>query len=374
ARSVPGVVDSEDLHGLTIVCLIAADFPALLPLTTRSMAATMLQTLVTSERGVREQMMAIELLSRGFATFRAYLDCELVIRRLVAIMLSISEEQGAEEARGTGPSASAPGSRRPSSARLQQADKGVSNTAAGVLSGKAAKERTMRRTPGSDDEDGGWRQAGSTVSFALVGLAKAGLQRISAHDIGLVSTTLCGMLRAGSVDERWRALQALLVVVQKHAAQLHGQLEDVVGAVVGALEPKRASERRRLIGAAGACLQGLVRAYPCVAFCAETQLLAVGCCDGRCVAFDLRTATRTAVFDTQARGPVACVAISPQGDRVASFALANSVLSIWDPQPSALAMFAKSLFWTADHVDPEAQGSVAPSKTMAIPGGFLAHA
>ncbi|KAJ2254039.1 hypothetical protein EV176_007370, partial [Coemansia sp. RSA 451] len=80
ARSAPRAVDGEELHALTIVCVIAADFPAQLPVTARSMAATMLQTLLAS-RGEREQMMAIELLSRGFATFRAHVDSAMVIRR-----------------------------------------------------------------------------------------------------------------------------------------------------------------------------------------------------------------------------------------------------------------------------------------------------
>ncbi|KAJ2503740.1 hypothetical protein GGH96_000080 [Coemansia sp. RSA 1972] len=338
ARSAPRALDSEELHALTIVCVIAADFPAQLAVTARSMAATMLQTLLAS-RGEREQMMAIELLSRGFATFRAHVDSAMVIRRLVGIMLRITEDQGEDSDRAEAlgraalvPSSSMPGTRRSSDTRAR----------------KASAARM------------------GSVSFAVVGAAKSGLQRISALDMPVVSATLCSMLCDPNVDERWRALHAVGVVVQAHGALLHKHLEAVTSAIVGSLSPKRATERRRLVGAAGTCVRVLERSYACVSFHAETQTLAVGCTNGRCVAFDLRTGTRTSVLDMH--GLVAAVAISPLGNLVASFALSRE-LCVWDPQPSALAMFAKSLFWP----DAEAHGSVAPTKSMTIPDSFLVH-
>ncbi|KAJ2142267.1 hypothetical protein IW136_002010, partial [Coemansia sp. RSA 678] len=360
----PRAVDGEELHALTIVCVIAADFPAQLPVTARSMAATMLQTLLAS-RGEREQMMAIELLSRGFATFRAHVDSAMVIRRLVGIMLRITEDQGEDGGRadraeilGRGavlgraalvPSSSAPGTRRSSDGRAN----------------RASDERAHRASNGRANKASNARPC--SVSFAVVGAAKSGLQRISGLDMPVVSATLCSMLVDPSVDERWRALHAVGVVVQAHAALLHEHLEAVASAVVGSLSPKRATERRRLIGAAGTCVRVLERAYACVSFHAETQTLAVGCTNGRCVAFDLRTNTRTSVLDMH--GLVAAVAISPLGNLVASFAVGSRELCVWDPQPSALAMFAKSLFWPTDA---EAHGS-APIKSMTIPDGFLVH-
>ncbi|KAJ2641551.1 hypothetical protein GGH99_008898, partial [Coemansia sp. RSA 1285] len=89
----PGAMDAEGLYALTIVCVIGTDFPSLLPLTARSMAATMLQALVTMPTiGVRARMVGIELMSRGFATFKPYLDCHAVIRSLLSIMMGASEE------------------------------------------------------------------------------------------------------------------------------------------------------------------------------------------------------------------------------------------------------------------------------------------
>ncbi|KAJ1854436.1 hypothetical protein LPJ76_004022 [Coemansia sp. RSA 638] len=350
ARSAPRAVDSEELHALTIVCVIAADFPAQLPVTARSMAATMLQTLMAS-RGEREQMMAIELLSRGFATFRAHVDSAMVIRRLIRIMLRITEDQGEDGGRG---------------------DRGRDETLGrGAVLGRTAlvPSSSMPGTRRSSDGQASKVSDGRTgsVSFAVVGAAKSGLQRISALSMPVVSATLCSMLCDPSVDERWRALHAVGVVVQSHAALLHEHLESVASAIVGSLSPKRATERRRLVGAAGTCVRVLERTYACVSFHAETQTLAVGCTNGRCVAFDLRTGTRTSVLDMH--GLVAAVSISPLGNFVASFALNSRELSVWDPQPSALAMFAKSLFWP----DAEAHGSVAPLKSMTIPDGFLLH-
>ncbi|KAJ1727952.1 hypothetical protein LPJ72_005687, partial [Coemansia sp. Benny D160-2] len=106
--------------------------------------------------------------------------------------------------------------------------------------------------------------------------------------------------------------------------------------------------------------------------------------------------TRTAVYAAPTTSSVAAVAVSPAADRVASFTLGDGLLSIWDPSPSALAMFARSLFWGSSasqpHISdsgngnsnsndgdsaapsPPPQGSVAASKTMKIPAGFLDHA
>ncbi|KAJ2711473.1 hypothetical protein H4R19_003231 [Coemansia spiralis] len=374
ATYAPGAVDSEGLRALAIVCVIAADFPALLPLTARSMTAAMLQALVAADGsvGAGTRMVAVELLSRGFATFRPYLDCQLVLRRLMGAMASVAEgDSGSPQPQ---PQQIERHSHPPETEHERQwRRRAVSGAGrAGVRRVMGEDERAAESDSGGDRRrfsgrrqlDGSGREAG--VSFALVGLAKTALLRICAADIGLVAATVCEMLQGPGVDERRQALQAVGVVAQRCPEQLSAHVEAVAGAIVAAIEPKRASVRRRLIGAAGAALQALVRAYPWVSFHADTQCLAVGCADGRCVAFDLRTATRTAVFDSGARAVVA-VAVAPRGDRVASFAQGNDTLSIWDPSPSALAMFARSLFGPGDGIE----GSVAPTKAMAIPAGFV---
>ncbi|KAJ1828361.1 hypothetical protein LPJ56_001157 [Coemansia sp. RSA 2599] len=441
ARCAPGVVDAEDMYALIIVCVIGSDFQSLLPLTARSMAASMLQTLIVADRtSVRSRMVAIELLSRGFSTFKAHIDSQLVIRRLLGIMMSVSEdghgmglsqgpggatyaavaEAAAVSSAGTrrvvsGASvptlgnagshgSSAPGSRRPSHARAaaeagaagavglpaaedlpRPARSGLANTPTNTMNAVAraavtsstmrmTHQRTRSRHKSVGEESDG---VGSTVSFSLVVLAKSALLRISADNIGLVASTVAGILQSGeSIRERRGALQLIGLVAQKYAVLLYPFLETLVAAIVQAIEPKHATARKMLIGAAGAALQGLVRAYPWVSFHPESQCLAVGCIDGRCTTFDLRTATRTAVYDSQAAAPVVAVAISPRGDCVASFVLGSGLLSVWDPSPSALAMFAKSLFWPASDNGASSEpgsGTVTPSKTMVIPGAYLGN-
>ncbi|KAJ2312426.1 hypothetical protein IWW51_006262, partial [Coemansia sp. RSA 2702] len=224
-----GTGDGEDLQALTIVCVIGGDFPALLALTARSAAAARLQALALGAHGAALAL-ALELLARGYAAFRPYVDSQAVVRRLAAIMAQAAEAGGGDGA----------------------------------------------------------------VSFALVGQAKQALLRIGAADMAAVAAALGAML-GGAVDERWRALQAVGVVAAKQPAALAPHVEALAAAVVGALEPRRATTRRRLLGAGGAALRALVRAFPWVSFDAAAQCLAVGCADGRCVAFDVRTATRTAV-------------------------------------------------------------------------------
>ncbi|KAJ2888001.1 hypothetical protein FB639_000939 [Coemansia asiatica] len=420
ARCAPGVVDAEELHALIIVCVIGSDFQSLLPLTARSMAASMLQTLIVADRAsVRSRMVAIELLSRGFSTFKAHIDCQLVIRKLLVIMMSVSEDsRGMGLAQGLGANAaanaaavgssketrrtvsgvsvpalaetashgpSAPGSRRPSHARAANEAAGtagfaptntMSSVARAAVTSSAMRAMHHRRTRSRHKSIGEKSDSvGSTVSFSLVALAKSALLRISADDIALVASTISGILQASeSIRERRGALQLIGLVAQKYAVLLYPFLDALVAAIVYAIEPKHATMRKMLIGAAGAALQGLVSAYPWVSFHPESQCLAVGCIDGRCTTFDLRTATRTAVYDSLAKAPVAAVAISPRGDRVASFVLGSGLLSIWDPSPSALAMFARSLFWTASDDGASSEpgsGTVTPSKTMVIPSDFL---
>ncbi|KAJ2464015.1 hypothetical protein GGI03_003488 [Coemansia sp. RSA 2337] len=512
-------LDAAELNALTIVCIIGNDYSSLLPLTARSMAASMLQTLVTVDRvGTRARMVGIELLSRGFATFKPYLDCRLIIQNLLAVLMTISEDGGSNSNSGgttatstlsllpTGNNSGNPGAlstsgastglgiyRTMSGASLPALAGGygtgtpisrnmsnqVRNANDSLLGGGSSSSRepprpipapsggerggSLATTPTNTlssvaraamtssalrahaqsgegsrprlpklgygtDEDGGntsgdskagtpspprpraqgqrvsahrhrsprTRQSsvgdssvgshGSTVSFNLIVLAKSALLRIATTDMPLVSSTVIEILHSnsenGGIKERRGALQLIGLVAQKYPRQLHPHLEGIAAAIVQAIEPKRATTRKLLIAAAGAALQGLVRAYPWVSFHPESQCLAVGCIDGRCTTYDLRTATRTAVYDGGAECPVAAVAISPQGDRVASFTLGNSMLSIWDPAPSALAMFARSLFWSAtselvgggnNATESQSSGSVTPSKTMKIPAGYLEH-
>ncbi|KAJ2360431.1 hypothetical protein H4S02_011953, partial [Coemansia sp. RSA 2611] len=102
ARCPTGIVlDAAELNALTIVCIIGNDYSSLLPLTARSMAASMLQTLVTADRvGTRARMVGIELLSRGFATFKPYLDCQAIIQNLLAVLMTISEDGGGSSSSG----------------------------------------------------------------------------------------------------------------------------------------------------------------------------------------------------------------------------------------------------------------------------------
>ncbi|KAJ1865206.1 hypothetical protein LPJ73_000079 [Coemansia sp. RSA 2703] len=442
ARCASGAVNAEDLYALTIVCIIGSDFPSLLLPTARSMAASILQALITNDRvGTRSRMVAIELLSRGFSAFKSHIDNQLVIRRLLAIMMSVSEDghgmgiatqqhqqpqQGTIAAaahhlsvvpsgsvgprramsgvsipaaiRGAGSHGeSTPGSRRPSHARRDpdsdvskdspqvqsSAEDGIEDIARkSAVAGHLHRHHKRRVTHSSrsprprnmsvgDDSS----SVGNTVSFNLVVLAKSALLRISTSEISLIASTANSILRHGeNLGERRGALQLIGLVAQKYPVLLYPYLEGLATTIVQAIEPKHATARKQLISAAGAALQGLVRTYPWVSFHPESQCLAVGCIDGRCTTFDLRTATRTAVYDSQAAGPVVAVAISPRGDRVASFTLGNGMLSIWDPSPSALAMFARSLFWSATdngEASEASSGTVGASKTMTIPAEFL---
>ncbi|KAJ2163013.1 hypothetical protein GGF46_000199 [Coemansia sp. RSA 552] len=117
ARGAP----DADVGALTIVCVMAADFSALLPLTARSMAAAQLQAQLA--RGGAGAAAAMELVARGFAAFRPYLDCQLVIRQLLA---ALGGEPGRTD-RGSGEAA------RAALVRIAAADMGLVSAALGGI-------------------------------------------------------------------------------------------------------------------------------------------------------------------------------------------------------------------------------------------------
>ncbi|KAJ1936279.1 hypothetical protein FBU59_005103, partial [Linderina macrospora] len=334
------------------------------------MAASMLQALLVSERsGVKARMVATELLARGFATFKPYLDCQVVIQWLLRIMTSITEDglglgQSATPHRSMSGAnlaslSSMPASRKPSRAAVPvPGDLGSSTAKAAEMVASAKPERhvgspqgvssiaravvTMQARKALEDEDGvgsdsssaanatdpgaldsgqrqqqhhhrqavhhrrrGTRRAsspssrgteqGGAVSFNLIVLAKSALLRICAADTSLINSTIVGILQTSeSARERRGALQLIGLVTQKYPVHMYPFLSELVAAIVQAIDPKRATVRKALITAAGAALQALVKAYPWVSFHSESQCLVVGCIDGRCTTFDLRTATRTA--------------------------------------------------------------------------------
>lgn len=74
-----------------------------------------------------------------------------------------------------------------------------------------------------------------------------------------------------------------------------------------------------------------------MAFHGPTQRLAVGTDDGAVVVYDVKTATRLYVLEAH-RTPVTAVSIAPDGRRLVSTALDESLVAVWKIGSSILGM------------------------------------
>ncbi|KAJ1679488.1 hypothetical protein EV182_001946, partial [Spiromyces aspiralis] len=473
---------------LIVVCLIGSEFSGLLPAHTAENVALLLEDLTTDHSALVEgQMLAIELFSRGFSVWKAYVDCPRIIRALVWTTMSITDPAANQthephhsssvamsQSRDGGKtsttqlvsmtaSKSAPGHpqnvppmlvtegrspvvrdyadtppppqgfRSARGAIYRSAESEVALSDSGIASPRHKNARAVSHHFGSSSRldtlryavesppplpppplwpESEVRQLQSTtvspttltasafaanpqpkarqqqqagvgrsgISFSLVAMAKSALMQICALDIEMIARTILDMLNdVQDPKVRRDSLQLLSLVVTKYAKLMYPYLDQLMQAIVLSIDPKHISTRKALIRAAGTTLQDIVRLYGCVSFNSKTQYLAVGSPNGLCTIYDLRTCTRSAVLNGGASGNVTAVAISPNGDLVATFMQSTSQVAIWNPSPSILSMVAHSLWsgWyggSSDNNSRRAKKAQSATTTTSAPvGGSQTH-
>lgn len=119
---------------------------------------------------------------------------------------------------------------------------------------------------------------------------------------------------------------------------LYPNLPRLVEAVVKSLDPSSSSGRDAILDTATEILAEVVRTYPSVDFHMGTQRLAVGTPEGAVVVYDLKTATRLYVLEGHSRR-LTVLSFSPDGRRLVTASLEESVVMVWKVGASFVAWF-----------------------------------
>ncbi|KZT59398.1 WD40 repeat-like protein [Calocera cornea HHB12733] len=163
------------------------------------------------------------------------------------------------------------------------------------------------------------------------------LQIASANTALFMTTVSLDILNAPTADHLKAIMLIVAFIVRKKPLVLYLSLPRLVDAVVKSLDPD-SSSRDAVLQAATVILDQLVKTYPSVAFNGKVQRLAVGTIEGAVIMYDLKTATRLYVLEAHRKRVSACT-FSPDGRRLVSVSLEESVVVVWKVGTSFSSLF-----------------------------------
>ncbi|CAE6390945.1 unnamed protein product [Rhizoctonia solani] len=170
--------------------------------------------------------------------------------------------------------------------------------------------------------------------------ARAAVLQIAASSTPLFMTTLSlDITQPKSTEHRRATMQLVAFIVRKKPLVLYPNLPRLVEAVVKSLDPNLTTARDAIVDAATEILAEVVRIYPSVDFHTATQKLAVGTPEGAVIVYDLKTATRLYVLEGHSRR-LTVLSFSPDGRRLATASLEESVVMVWKVGASFTSWFA----------------------------------
>ncbi|KAH7337021.1 hypothetical protein B0J17DRAFT_718925 [Rhizoctonia solani] len=197
--------------------------------------------------------------------------------------------------------------------------------------------------------------------------ARAAVLQIAASSTPLFMTTLSlDITQPKSMEHRCATMQLVAFIVRKKPLVLYPNLPRLIEAVVKSLDPNSTTARDAIVDAATEILAEVVRIYPSVDFHTATQKLAVGTPEGAVVVYDLKTATRLYVLEGHSRR-LTVLSFSPDGRRLATASLEESVVMVWKVGTSFTS-------WFAPGVPPrQGHGQGEPFKRLDFNVGDEAH-
>ncbi|KAL5632661.1 hypothetical protein ACGC1H_005568 [Rhizoctonia solani] len=170
--------------------------------------------------------------------------------------------------------------------------------------------------------------------------ARAAVLQIAASSTPLFMTTLSlDITQPKSIEHRRATMQLVAFIIRKKPLVLYPNLPRLVEAVVKSLDPNVTAARDAIVDAATEILAEVVRIYPSVDFHTSTQKLAVGTPEGAVIVYDLKTATRLYVLEGHSRR-LTVLSFSPDGRRLATASLEESVVMVWKVGASFTSWFA----------------------------------
>ncbi|EMD39624.1 hypothetical protein CERSUDRAFT_132102 [Gelatoporia subvermispora B] len=197
--------------------------------------------------------------------------------------------------------------------------------------------------------------------------ARTAVLQIATNNSALFMTTLTiDILHPRSLNHRKSILQLVIFLIRKKPLTLYSNLPRLVEAVVKSLDPNSTASRDAVLDSATEILGHIVRTYPTVDFHMATQRLAVGTSEGAVVMYDLKTATRLYVLEGHRKRTAAC-SFSPDGRRLVTLSLEESLLLVWKVGSSF------SSFFNPGAPPRQGQSGSDPFKTLSFNIGNEAH-
>ncbi|KAG8964046.1 hypothetical protein FRC05_004330 [Tulasnella sp. 425] len=169
--------------------------------------------------------------------------------------------------------------------------------------------------------------------------ARSAVLQIASTNTPLFMTTLTmDIATPKSVEHRRSVMQLIAFIIKKKPLVLYPNLTRLVEAVIKSLDPNIASNREAVMDPAVEILGHVVRTFPTVDFHKATQRLALGTNEGAVIMYDLKTATRLYVLEGHKKRLTA-VSFSPDGRRLVTASLDESVVMVWKVGSSFTSFF-----------------------------------
>ncbi|KAG8961611.1 hypothetical protein FRC03_005163 [Tulasnella sp. 419] len=169
--------------------------------------------------------------------------------------------------------------------------------------------------------------------------ARSAVLQIASTNTPLFMTTLSlDVLNPPSLEYRKTIMQLVAFIIRKKPLVLYPNLPRLVEAVVKSLDPNSAASREMVLDTATEILGHVVSTFPTVDFHKASQRLAVGTGEGAVIMYDLKTATRLYVLEGHKKR-VTAISFSPDGRRLATVSLEESVVMGWKVGSSFSSFF-----------------------------------
>ncbi|PVF99519.1 hypothetical protein CPB86DRAFT_783642 [Serendipita vermifera] len=196
--------------------------------------------------------------------------------------------------------------------------------------------------------------------------ARSAILHIATTNTHLFLTKLLlDILQPKTPDHGKSIMQILSFLIRKKPLILYPNLSRLMEAVVKSMDPN-SSFREMILEAATDILGQMVKTYPTVDFHTASQKLVVGTHEGAAVLYDLKTATRLYVLEGHKKRLAAC-SFSPDGRRLVTLSLEESVVMVWKVGSSFTSFFYPGAPPRQGHSGSE------PFKTLSFNVGSEAH-
>ncbi|KIM30119.1 hypothetical protein M408DRAFT_101314 [Serendipita vermifera MAFF 305830] len=188
----------------------------------------------------------------------------------------------------------------------------------------------LATAPKKDTDGPPVRNARAQARIAVLQIASANTQLF-------MTKLLLDIVQPRTPDHSRAIMQLLALLIRKKPLVLYPSLSRLMEAVVKSMDPN-SSFRDGILDSATEILGEVVKLYPTVDFHSGTQKLVVGTHEGAAILYDLKTATRLYVLEGHKKRLAAC-SFSPDGRRLVTLSLEESVVMVWKVGSSFTSFF-----------------------------------